>query len=139
PDLFLEVALSNPQRSGVQVAVAIAAGLRRRQASVGPLLSLLVSGTRRERVTSSRALGWRGAQTAIPLISAALPDREGREGGAGLRDREWRVRVAAAKAMAALHAPLSRAQVATLLADPHRAVRSEGLNRLPMLSMISDE
>jgi HEAT repeat protein len=124
PDLFLEVALSSPQRSGVQAAVAIAAGLRRRQASVGPLLALLVTGSRRQRVISCRALGWIGARTAIPLISEAL------------EDREWRVRVSAAKAMASMHAPLSPRQLDALLADPHRAVRSEGLNRLPRLGAV---
>lgn len=118
PDLFLEVALSGPRSTGVHAAAALASGLRRRQVSVGPLLALLVNGTRRQRDISCRALGWIGARTAIPLIEAAL------------EDREWRVRRSAAKALKAMHAPFSSRQLEALLDDRHGGVRSEARNLL---------
>src|SRR2546427_7500745 len=49
PDLFVEVALTEPQRPAVRPALAIAAGLRRRQTAVDPLIGLLEPGIRRER------------------------------------------------------------------------------------------
>lgn len=117
PDLFLEVALSGPRNTGVHAAAALAAGLRRRQVSVGPLLALLINGTRRQRDISCRALGWIAAPTAIPVIEAAL------------EDREWRVRRSAAKALKAMHAPFSSRQLEALLDDRHGGVRSVATNR----------
>lgn len=92
PDLFLEVALSEPQRPGVKPAIALAVGLRRRQTAVGPLLALLMHGSRRERAISCRALGWIGSPAAIAPLNTALSDPE------------TKVRVAAAKALRGLNA-----------------------------------
>jgi HEAT repeat protein len=92
PDLYLEALMTNARRPTVHSAAAIAAGLRRRQVSTAPLLVLLVNGNRRQRVIGCRALGWIGARTAIPLVEAAL------------EDREQKVRHSAGKALAALRA-----------------------------------
>lgn len=118
PDLYLESILGGPPRPAVQSAVAVAAGLRRRHVAVAPLLALLVRGTRQQRIVSCRALGWIGSWTAIPLIEAALDDRE------------WKVRMSAAKALHSLHVRLSSHQVDALLADRHHRVRKEGLTML---------
>jgi HEAT repeat protein len=109
PDLFLEVALASNHRPGVLQGVALAAGLRRRQASVRPLVELVLWGSRRERAASCRALGWMGAETAVPVIVGALGDRD------------WRVRVSAAKTLAVLHAHLYFAEIDALRRDrdPH--------------------
>ena len=115
PDLFLEVTLSSSNRAGVRMAAALAAGLRRRRAAVRPLMGLLSSGNRRERVAGCKALGWIGAGVSVPAIAAAL------------HDREWRVRVAAIKALAVLKAFSYVGEVDALLhdRDPHvrRAAR----------------
>ncbi|MFI5281760.1 MAG: HEAT repeat domain-containing protein [Candidatus Dormibacterales bacterium] len=76
PDLFLESALNHAPRAGVRSAAAAAAGLRRRRSAVGPLTALLASGSRSERAMSCRALGWIGAWSARPAITAALEDKE---------------------------------------------------------------
>jgi HEAT repeat protein len=111
PDLFLEVALSEPHPPGVTQAVAIAAGLRRRHTAIGPLLALLVHGSRRERASACRALGWIGAGTASPLLIGAL------------EHPDWKVRISAAKALAALRAPLAAPDLERLLSDPNPRVR----------------
>ena len=95
-------------------AVAAAAGLRRRQTAVGPLLALLVSGSRKERVVACRALGWIGARRSVPVLIAAIADRE------------WKVRLSAAKSLAALHAPARGAALEALLADRHPRVQKAG-------------
>jgi HEAT repeat protein len=109
PDLFLEVALTGSHRPGVLQGVALAAGLRRRQASVRPLVELVLWGSRRERAASCRALGWMGAETAVPVIVGALGDRD------------WRVRVSAAKTLAVLKAHLYLEEIEVLQQDrdPH--------------------
>lgn len=61
PDLFLETALEPRPARAPREIVAVAAGLRRRMASVGPLLDLLASGTPRERAAARRALRSLGA------------------------------------------------------------------------------
>jgi len=114
PDLYLEAALFGPRRAGVIPAVAAAAGLRRRQTAVGPLLALLVSGSRKERVVACRALGWIGARRSVPVLIAAIADRE------------WKVRLSAAKSLAALHAPARGAALEALLADRHPRVQKAG-------------
>jgi HEAT repeat protein len=63
PDLFLESALTTCAGEAREM-VAVAAGLRRRMASVGPLLDLVASGTSRERSAARRALRSLGA---LPL------------------------------------------------------------------------
>jgi len=114
PDLYLEAALFGPRRAGVIPAVAAAAGLRRRQTAVGPLLALLVSGSRKERVVACRALGWIGSRRSVPVLIAAIADRE------------WKVRLSAAKSLAALHAPARGAALEALLADRHPRVQKAG-------------
>lgn len=97
PDQFLESALKHPPRGPARWAAAAAAGLRRRRPAVTPLIALLASGSRRERAISCKALGWIGATSAIPAITAAL------------MDREPRVRAAAEKALKAVSHPGRRA------------------------------
>ena len=111
PDLFLEVTLSERQRSGVKPAAALAAGLRRRHTAVGPLVALLMNGTPRERAISCRALGWIGSSGATAAITGALDDPE------------WKVRVAAVKALRALHTDVAVPQLERLLEDPNLRVR----------------
>jgi HEAT repeat protein len=111
PDLFLEVVLSEAQRPGLKPAAALAAGLRRRQTAVGPLVALLIHGTPRERAISCRALGWIGSSAAVPAVIAAV------------EDPEWKVRVAAAKALRALHSGTAILDLERLRADRNRRVR----------------
>jgi HEAT repeat protein len=118
PDLFLEVAIGGPTRTGVIASVALAAGLRRRTTAVGPLIWLLMTGTRRQRVISCRALGWIGSKSAIPMLTSALDDRE------------WRVRAAAAKALASLKVRPEQPHVEALLADRHPSVRRAGIRMI---------
>jgi HEAT repeat protein len=121
PDLFLEVELSGPYRPAVRSAVAVAAGLRGRHTAIGPLLAMLTSGTRRERIVSSRALGWIGARHAAPVIANAL------------RDREWKVRMSAAKALSALETRTEKPALEALLADRNPRVRAAGRHALRRL------
>jgi HEAT repeat protein len=92
PDQFIESALAAPAKPGVKPALALAAGLRRRRTATTHLMGLVQHGGRRERVIGCRALGWIGATTAIPLITEALGDRD------------WKVRIASARALGALRA-----------------------------------
>ncbi len=121
PDLFLEIAMGEPQRPAVRPALAMAAGLRRRRTAIGPLIALLQHGSRRERVISCRALGWIGAGTAAPVIQAAL------------QDRDWKTRMSAAKALGALRAHSAKDDLKYLQIDRNRRVRKaaqQALNRL---------
>ncbi len=121
PDLYLEIALGEPQRPAVRPALAMAAGLRRRRTAISPLISLLEHGSRRERVISCRALGWIGAGSAVPVIKAAL------------LDRDWKTRMSAAKALGALRAHSARDELKYLQIDRNRRVRKaaeQALNRL---------
>lgn len=111
PDLFLEVALSQPHRPQVTQAIAIAAGLRRRQTAVGPLLALLVNGRGRERAWACRALGWIGAATASSLLIGALDHPD------------WKVRLSATKALAALRTAAASPGLEKLLRDRNPRVR----------------
>jgi len=121
PDLFLESALHEPQRPSVRPALAMAAGLRRRHAAVAPLIEVLQHGSRRERVISCRALGWIGSGSAIPVITAAL------------QDRDWKTRMSAAKALGALRAASAKADLEFMQIDPNARVRAaarQALNRI---------
>jgi HEAT repeat protein len=111
PDLFLEAELCVPRRAGSRTVVAIAAGLRRRRAAVTPLLALLAAGSRGERAASCRALGWIGAEIALPMVADSM------------RDPDWRVRMSAVKAMARLRGLGYVAELDTLRADPNPHVR----------------
>lgn len=122
PDLFLEVALTSQHRPGVLHGVALAAGLRRRQASIRPLAALLDSGSGRERAASCRALGWLGAKSAVPIIANALGDRD------------WRVRVSAVKALAALQAHLYFDRLDALSRDRDPRVRKVAISASRHLS-----
>jgi HEAT repeat protein len=118
PDLFIESALGEPQRPSVRPALAMAAGLRRRHAAVGPLIGLLERGSRRERVIGCRALGWIGSGTAIPPLKAAL------------QDRDWKIRMSAAKALGALRARSAKDELKFLQTDLNARVRAAGRNAL---------
>lgn len=111
PDLFLEVALSEQQKSGVKAGAALAAGLRRRQTAVGPLLALLMSGGQRERAIACRALGWIGSPVALPALTSALDDPE------------WKVRLAAAKALRRFTPGVAAAELERRLMDQNARVR----------------
>lgn len=121
PDLFVEAGLSRAGRPAVINALALAAGLRRRHAAIGPLSALLVRGNRAQRAISCRSLGWIGARTAVPLITEALSDRE------------WQVRMSAIKALVALEATEATPKFEMLLRDRHRRVRKTALLALRRL------
>lgn len=111
PDLYLEAALSDRQVSGLNAGLALAAGLRRRQTAVGPLLALLISGGQRERAIACRALGWIGAPAAVPGLITALDDPE------------WRVRLSAAKALRRIQPQAALQELEVLLSDRNVRVR----------------
>jgi HEAT repeat protein len=112
PDMFLESALGEPFRPSVRAAVALAAGLRRRRTATSHLIALVHRGSRRERVVSCRALGWIGATTAIEAVTSALDDRD------------WKVRMSAAKALGALRAHAAARELHELVvADRNPRVR----------------
>ncbi|HYT11867.1 MAG TPA: HEAT repeat domain-containing protein [Candidatus Nitrosopolaris sp.] len=116
PDLFLEVELCAPQRFGVKPAIAAAAGLRRRNAAVTPLLALLSEGSRRERAACCRALGWIGARSSAPALADSL------------RDPDWRVRISAAKSLARLGQDSYMAEIEALAFDMDPRVRRVALD-----------
>ena len=122
PDLFVEAALSEPGRSPLRPGLAIAAGLRRRRTAISPLVVLLERGSRKERVISCRALGWIGAPAAIPVLVAALGDRE------------WEIRMSAAKALGALRAGSSRWALERLCSDRNPRVRTAAHQAIRRLS-----
>lgn len=122
PDFFIEAALGEQQRPGVRPALAIAAGLRRRRTAISPLLWLLQTGSRKERVISCRALGWIGAESAVPVIEEAL------------HDRDWKIRMAAAKALGALAGGSSRRRLEELYADRNTRVRKAAHQAVRRLS-----
>jgi HEAT repeat protein len=111
PDLFVEVALGERLQPQVVHAVAIAAGLRRRHTAIAPLLALLARGNRRERVIACRSLGWIGADG----VTAALVE--------ALDDREWKVRLSAAKSLGALRCAMALPGLQKLQADNNPRVR----------------
>jgi HEAT repeat protein len=121
PDFFIEGALGEPQRGAVRAALAIAAGLRRRQTASGELIRLVHVGSRRERAISCRALAWIGAHTAVPVIAGALDDPDPK------------IRVSAAKALGALRSRSWTRQLEHLLGDPNPRVRKAALQALRRL------
>jgi HEAT repeat protein len=122
PDLFVESALREPQPQAVRPALAIAAGLRRRHAAVGPLIELMQHGSRRERVISIRALGWIKASSAVPMIVEAL------------QDRDWKIRLSAAKALCALSARSALNELKYLQIDRNARVRKASANAMARLT-----
>lgn len=122
PDLFIETALGEPQPQSVRPALAIAAGLRRRRAAVGPLIALLQNGSRRERVISCRALGWIGAGSAVPVMVLAL------------QDKDWKIRMSAAKALGTLRAREAKHDLKYLTIDRNARVRKAAQFALGQLS-----
>jgi HEAT repeat protein len=108
----------------VRPALAIAAGLRRRHTAISHLAMLLQRGSRRERVISCRALGWIGAATAIPLIRA------------GLGDRDWKIRLSAAKALGALRASSCRPELEDLHTDRNPRVRKAAKQALYLIDRV---
>jgi len=124
PDLFIESAIGERQKPTVGPALAIAAGLRRRHTAISHLAMLVQRGSRRERVISCRALGWIGAATAIPLIRA------------GLDDRDWKIRMSAAKALGALRASSCRPELETLSLDRNPRVRKAAKQALYLIDRV---
>lgn len=122
PDLYVETALREPQPEAVRPALAIAAGLRRRRAAVGPLIELMQHGSPRERAISIRALGWIKASSAAPMITDAL------------QDRDWKIRFSAVKALSALRAHSAIDEVRYLQIDRNARVRKAAANALARLT-----
>lgn len=112
PDLYLETVLSRRQPRGVQPAVAIAAGLRRRQTAVAPIVAQLSDGSPRLRAAGGRALGWLGAPAGIPVLVECL------------EHRDWRVRLSAAKALGKIKDFQPDSQLRACLVDRNARVRS---------------
>ncbi len=112
PDHFIESAMSQPAKRGVRQALALASGLRRRRTATGPLMALVVNGSRRERLISCRALGWIGTPNAAAVIAEALDDSD------------WRIRMSAAKALGRLRADGMKAELRYLEADRNPRVRT---------------
>lgn len=124
PDLFVESALTERQKPAVRPALAIAAGLRRRHTAVSHLANLVQRGSRRERVISCRALGWIGAETAVPLIRQSL------------LDRDWKIRLSAAKALGALRASSCRAELEYVAIDTNPRVRKGARQALYLIDHV---
>jgi len=124
PDFFIESALDERQKPTVRPALAIAAGLRRRHTAISHLATLVQRGSRRERVISCRALGWIGAATAVPLIRDAL------------QDRDWKIRLSAAKALGALRASSCRTDLEYLSIDRNPRVRKAGKQALYLIDRV---
>jgi HEAT repeat protein len=124
PDLFIESALGERQTPTVRPALAIAAGLRRRHTAISHLAMLVQWGSRRERVISCRALGWIGAATTIPLIRDAL------------QDRDWKIRLSAAKALGALRASSCRMELGYLSIDGNPRVRKAARQALYLIDRV---
>jgi HEAT repeat protein len=112
PDLYLETVLSRKQPRGVQPAVAIAAGLRRRQTAVAPIVAQLSDGSSRLRAAGGRALGWIGAPAGIPVLVECL------------EHRDWRVRLSATKALGKIKEFQPGSQLRACLVDRNARVRS---------------
>jgi HEAT repeat protein len=72
-------------------------------------------------VISCRALGWIGSGTAVPMLVAAL------------RDRDWKTRMSAAKALGALRARSAKDDLKYLQIDPNARVRKAAQNALHQL------
>ena len=117
--------LSEEDHQNVTAAAAIAAGLRRRQTAIAPLIALLSRGNPRERAISCRALGWIGSPVAAPAVRAVL------------NDPEWRVRLAATKALADLQAGYAYIEIYNLRADPSPRVRQAAGSTLRRLARSS--
>lgn len=111
PDQFVETALAQPVKQSMRPALALAAGLRRRRTSTLELMRLVQRGSRRERVISCRALGWIGAVNAAPVITEALSDRD------------WKIRMSAAKALGALRSESASRELHYLDSDRNERVR----------------
>jgi len=90
PDHYLEGKLVDPGLRRIRTSLALAAGLRRRRASLPALLDLLETGSRTERTVSARAIGWIGSSDTGAALTYALSDPE------------WQVRNSAAKALGRL-------------------------------------
>ena len=112
PDLYLETVLTRKQPRGIQPAVAIAAGIRRRKSAVAPIVGQMSDGSSRLRAAGGRALGWIGAPAGIPALVECL------------ENRDWRVRLSAAKALGKMKDFQPGSQMLACLADRNARVRS---------------
>jgi hypothetical protein len=118
PDLYLESILSRKQPRGVQPAVAIAAGLRRRRTAIAPIVAQMSNGSTRLQAAGSRALGWIGAPAGIPALIQCL------------ENHDWRVRLSAAKALGAITSFSPGPQIFACLVDRNPRVRSAAQSAL---------
>lgn len=111
PDLYLEAVLGGTQLRSTHPAVAVAAGLRGRRTATAALILQLMSGSRKARKASSRALGWLGGPAGIPELTLAL------------EHRDWWVRMSAAKALGAIPAYRPDRLLRACLVDRNPRVR----------------
>jgi len=121
PDLYLEGVLGGSGWRGEQPAVAMAAGLRRRRVATAALILQLRSGSRRARIASCRALGWLGAPAGVLELTLALADRD------------WWVRMSAAKALGAIPAYRPGPQLQACLTDRNPRVQRSARDALRRL------
>jgi HEAT repeat protein len=121
PDLYLEGVLGGSESRGEQSAVAMAAGLRGRHVATAALILQLRSGSRRARVASCRALGWLGAPAGVLELTFALANRD------------WWVRMSAAKALGAIPTYRPGPQLHACLMDRNPRVQRSARDALRRL------
>jgi HEAT repeat protein len=121
PDLYLEGVLGGTELRAEQPAVAMAAGLRGRRVASAALILQLRSGSRRARVASCRALGWLGAPAGVLELTVALANRD------------WWVRMAAAKALGAIPTYRPGPQLQACLMDRNPRVQRSARDALRRL------
>jgi HEAT repeat protein len=121
PDLYLEGVLGGTELRAEQPAVAMAAGLRGRRVATAALILQLRSGSRRARVASCRALGWLGAPAGVLELTVALANRD------------WWVRMSAAKALGAIPTYRPGPQLQACLMDRNPRVQRSARDALRRL------
>ncbi len=122
PDMYLEGILRSRRRRGVHPAVAIAAGIRRRRTATFVLIAQMAGGTRQMRVACCRALGWIGAPVGVEALCTALGECD------------WRVRVAAAKALGSISTYRPGTLLRMCLTDRNPRIRHAARDAMRRLS-----
>jgi HEAT repeat protein len=117
PDLYVESKLTDDEHRRLRSSLALATGLRRRRTAVRGLCALVESGSRNERMTGARALGWIGGPEAATCLAYAM------------RDPDWQIRSAAVRALGTFDQGDDDVLVFGLL-DPEPRVRSAAENAL---------
>jgi HEAT repeat protein len=121
PDLYLEGVLGGSESRSEQPAVAMAAGLRGRRVATAALILQLRAGSRRARVASCRALGWLGAPAGVLELTLALANRD------------WWIRMSAAKALGAIPTYRPGPQLQACLMDRNPRVQRSARDALRRL------